>query len=232
MARQEHVLSVFVASPSDVEAERGKLEDVIREFNVAWSREFSVRFDLVRWETHAHPGTGADAQDVINEQIPDDYDLFVGIMWHRYGTPTGRAGSGTVEEFDRAKTRYDNDPKSIQLMIYFKDEPVPPSKLDPEQLAKVNVFRESLGDEGALYWKFDEVEQFEKLIRLHLIRQFQAWKSRTGTTVAMDPQKDEQGPALIEDVVDHDDEGILDLMEIYEDKFTELSEIATNYCGN
>ena len=31
MARQEHVLSVFVASPGDVEAERGKLEDVIRE---------------------------------------------------------------------------------------------------------------------------------------------------------------------------------------------------------
>ena len=75
MVRQEHVLSVFVASPSDVEAERGKLEDVIRELNLTWSRELSIRLDLVRWETHAYPGFGSDAQAVINEQIPDDYDL-------------------------------------------------------------------------------------------------------------------------------------------------------------
>ena len=153
MARQEHVLSVFVASPIDVEAERGKLEDVIRELNVTWSREIGVRLDLVRWETHAYPGIGADAQDVINEQMPDDCDLFVGIMWCRYGTPTARADSGTVEEFERAKARYDNDPNSIRVMVYFKDEPIPPSRLDPEQLAKVNAFRNSLGDEGALYWK-------------------------------------------------------------------------------
>lgn len=157
MARQEHVLSVFVASPDDVEAERGKLEDVIRELNVAWSRELGIRLDLVRWETHAYPGMGADAQDVINDQIPDDYDIFVGIMWCRYGTPTGRAGSGTVEEFDRAKTRHDREPNSVQLMAYFKDEPVPPSQLDPEQLLKVNAFRDSLGDEGALYWKFNGI---------------------------------------------------------------------------
>ena len=150
MARQEHVLSVFVASPGDVEAERGKLEDVIRELNHTWSRELGIRLDLVRWETHAYPSFGIDAQDVINEQIPDDYDLFVGIMWCRYGTPTGRAGSGTVEEFERAKARYDADKNSVQLMVYFKDEPIPPSQLDPAQLAKVNAFRASLGDQGGL----------------------------------------------------------------------------------
>ena len=93
MARQEHVLTVFAASPGDVEAERGKLEDVIRELNVTWSRELGIRLDLVRWETHAYLGFGADGQDVINQEIPDDCDIFVGIMWCRYGTPTGRAGS-------------------------------------------------------------------------------------------------------------------------------------------
>ncbi len=76
MARQEHVLSVFVASPGDVEAKRCKLEDVIRELNVTWSRELDVRLDLVRWETHAYPGMGTDAQDVINAQIPDDYAYY------------------------------------------------------------------------------------------------------------------------------------------------------------
>lgn len=31
-----------------------------------------------------------------------EYALFVGIMWNRIGTPTPRAESGTVEEFERA----------------------------------------------------------------------------------------------------------------------------------
>ncbi|MDY6839692.1 MAG: hypothetical protein SWH78_17170 [Thermodesulfobacteriota bacterium] len=224
MARQEHVLTVFVASPGDVEAERGKLEDVIRELNNTWSRELGVRLDLVKWETHAYPGFGADAQDVINDQIPEDYDFFVGIMWCRYGTPTGRAGSGTVEEFERAKARYDADNNSVQLMVYFKDEPIPPSQLDPAELANVNAFRDSLGDEGGLYWKFTDIGHFEKLIRLHLTRQVQAWKSRP-TSVAATEENDTAQNESENATDEYDDDGILDLMEVFQDKFAELLEI-------
>ncbi len=224
MARQEHVLTVFVASPGDVEAERGKLEDVIRELNITWSRELGVRLDLVRWETHAYPGFGADAQDVINDQIPEDYDFFVGIMWCRYGTPTGRAGSGTVEEFERAKARYDADTNSVQLMVYFKDDPIPPSQLDPAQLANVNAFRDSLGDEGGLYWIFTNIGHFEKLIRLHLTRQVQAWRSRP-TSVAVTEENDTTKNEANDTSDEHDDDGILDLMEVFQDKFAELTEI-------
>ncbi|SJK83820.1 DUF4062 domain-containing protein [Halomonas elongata] len=221
MARQEHVLTVFVASPSDVEAERGRLEDVIRELNITWSRELGIRLDLVRWETHAYPGFGVDAQDLVNEQIPEDYDLFVGIMWCRYGTPTGRAGSGTVEEFERAKSRYDTDKSSVNLMVYFKDEPIPPSHLDPDQLVKVNAFKNSLGAEGGLYWKFAGIDQFEKLIRLHLTRQVQAFKSQSTLAARDEATSNEKEVAAIE----YDDAGILDLMEGFQDKFLELTEI-------
>lgn len=224
MARQEHVLTVFLASPADVEAERGKIEDVIRELNIAWSRELGVRLDLVRWETHAYPGFGTDAQDVINEQIPEDYDFFIGIMWCRYGTPTGRAGSGTAEEFERAKARYEADKKSVQLMFYFKDEAIPPSQLDPAQLAKVNTFRDSLGEEGGLYWKFTDIGHFEKLIRLHLTRQVQAWKLQTTPVATTEETATTQNESEVT-LNKHDDDGILDLMEVFQDKFTELLEI-------
>ncbi len=224
MARQEHVITVFVASPGDVDAERGKLEDVIRELNTTWSRQLSIRLDLARWETHAYPGFGADAQDVINNQIPADYDLFVGIMWCRYGTPTGRTGSGTVEEFERAKARYDADKSSVQLMVYFKDEPIPPSHLDPDQLAKVNEFRKALGDEGGLYWKFTDINQFEKLIRLHLTRQVQALKLRSQSGATIEPD-DSSLDETVPPKDDSDDDGILDLMEVFQDRFAELLEI-------
>ena len=227
MPRQEHVISVFVASPSDVGDERTRLEEVIRELNTAWSRDLALRLELVRWETHSFPGIAEDAQAVINEQIPDDFDLFVGIMWCRYGTPTGRAGSGTVEEFARAKARHDANPESVRLMVYFKDEQIAPSRLDPRELEKVNQFRSSLGDEGVLYWNFTDVDQFEKLIRLHLTRQVQSWKEQFKNMQAVEQSSPtEKTPTTAADVAEDDELGILDLLEIFEIRFDELTSIS------
>ena len=224
MARQEQVLTVFVASPSDVADERARLEDVIRELNTSWSRELGLRLELVRWETHAFPGTAVDAQAVINNQIPDDFDIFIGIMWCRYGTLTGRAGSGTIEEFERAKARHDEDPSAVRLMVYFKDEPLAPSQIDSEQHAKVTAFRASLGEQGTLYWMYAGIDTFEKFLRMHLTRQLQSWKST---------HLQEAQPALISESEPHeeqttnsdDDFGLIDQMEAYEDAFFELTQI-------
>jgi hypothetical protein len=219
---------VFVASPSDVEEERNRLEEVIRDLNTAWARELGIRLELVRWETHAYPSFGEDPQSVINDQIPCDYDLFIGIMWYRFGTSTHRAGSGTVEEFQRAKARYDQDPSSLQLMVYFKDAPapIPPSKLDHSQLAKVTEFRSSLGDEGGLYWSFVSVEEFEKLVRLHLTRHVQNWRSKHSQpksdikpSIKKEESFDSEKSAL------EDEPGLLDLMEQFEDEFATITEI-------
>ena len=93
MAKSQTILQVFVASPGDVDIERKILEDVISEFNLTWSDTNKVRLELLKWETHSHPGFGQDAQDVINQQIGNDYDIFIGIMWGRFGSPTNRSES-------------------------------------------------------------------------------------------------------------------------------------------
>ena len=236
MPRQETTLSVFVASPSDVDEERDRLGDAIDELNTVWARKLGIRLDLVSGETHAYPGFGEDPQAVINEQVPQDFDLFIGLMWHRFGTPTGRAGSGTVEEFQRAKEQYDANPDDLQLMIYFKDEPapVPPSQLDPEQIDRVSKFRSSLGEQGGLYWSFQTADDFEKLVRMHLTRYIQTWQSQAGM-----PQI--EGTITREDSSDQDDEeeiGLFDLVEQFEDEFATLVEVnsrissATTEIGN
>ena len=95
---------IFVASPSDVQSEREQLAKVINELNLtitAIAPEKRVLLELVRWETHVSPSLGRDPQDVVNRQI-GEYDLFVGILWKRMGTPTAVATSGTEEEFNRA----------------------------------------------------------------------------------------------------------------------------------
>jgi hypothetical protein len=95
------------------------------------------------------------------------------------------------------------------------------------QLTKVNQFREALGDEGALYWKFIGIDQFEKLIRLHLTRQVQAWKTKLALPgISVEAESDETISAENKSNNTGDDLGILDLMELYEDRFEELANIS------
>src|SRR6266849_2814383 len=98
-------LLIFLASPGDVPTERRHVKEVADEINRTIAPGKGVVLEVVRWETHTFPGYGKDPQSLVNEQIAAmrSYALFVGIMWNRIGTPTPRAESGTVEEFERAK---------------------------------------------------------------------------------------------------------------------------------
>jgi hypothetical protein len=224
MPRNERVVVVLVASPSDLEAERNRLEDIVRELNLTWSRTLGLRLELVRWETHGYPGLGQDPQDVLNRELTDEPDIFIGLMWGRYGTPTGRAGSGTEEEFKRALERHRQDSQAVRIMFYFKDAPLAPSAIDPDQLGRVQGFRASLGSEGSLYWKFNTLEEFERLLRLHLARQIQQF-------VARDPSRPGVGaPTLAEGTVlvgeDQQEElGLLDFLDLVDEHFGVLNEI-------
>lgn len=176
MSKTEQVLSIFLASPGDVGAERNNVNTFVSEWNDLWSDEIGVHLRLVRWETNAYPAGGADGQDVINAQIGEEYDVFLGIMWKRFGTPTGRAASGTVEEFERALAR-NRASGSPELMFYFKKAELDPD-VDAEQLLAVREFRSKLANDGLLYWEFLSHEQFGQLVRVHLTRHVQNWAKR------------------------------------------------------
>jgi hypothetical protein len=183
MATLETVLRVFVASPSDVADARKRLERIVDELNYTWSREIRLRLELLRWETHAYPGIGDDAQDVINRQL-DEFDIFLGIMWKRFGQPTGRAGSGTEEEYDRARQRFDANPNALRMMFYFKDAPPPSlSDVDPVQIEAVRRFREKIERSGMLHWTYRGLQDFERLVRRHLGRQIQEWGKTWGSGI-------------------------------------------------
>jgi len=236
MAKTQTILQVFVASPGDVVDERKILEDVISEFNVTWSDTQKVRLDLLKWETHSRPGFGEDAQDVINQQIGDEYDIFMGIMWGRFGSPTNRAESGTEEEFERAYARLAASPGSVQIMFYFKDAGIPPSKLDPEQLAKVQAFKRRISSEhGGLYHEFETAEEFQTKARIHLSKLVQDWfatpaaTAATKTTTTPPPTLDPVDPlANLKSLSDdEEEEGLIELAERASDAMASVVGVVT-----
>jgi hypothetical protein len=164
-------IKLFLASPDDVKDERDALSGLVREVNdvlAFLAPERELRLELLRYETHTFPDYG-QAQDVINRQIPADYDIFLGIMWKRCGTPTATSQSGTIEEFHRALARREQT-GSPTIMFYFCDEPFPPPRGDDfEQYAKVMRFREELQSKGYTL-SYPARGQFREYVRSGVLR--------------------------------------------------------------
>ena len=172
IARNKRVFRIFLASPSDVEAERDAAARVVDGLN---TENQDVVLELIQWKTHSYPDFGKDPQAVLNEQIGEEYDIFVGILWTRFGTPTPRAQSGTEEEFNRAYARHQADPDSVRLMLYFKEEAIEPNKIDPDQFEQVRGFQRQVPALGGLYGSFGSTAEFERVLRRDLIRQIRRW---------------------------------------------------------
>lgn len=177
MPRTVVAYKVFLASPGDVKKERTIVKKVIDTYNQIHSCD-NIKLELLCWEDSTHPSFGDYTQDVVNSQIGDDYDVFIGILWARFGTPTPKYESGTEEEFYRAYERYKNGDR-MKLMVYRKDESIPPSSIDVEQLQKINRFTSEVGKLGGYYFTFTEEMQFQDMLLKHLDRSIRELEKRT-----------------------------------------------------
>ncbi len=165
MTEQFRKLRVFVASPRDVVEERRRLSPVIDELNRSVAKDKGLVLELIRWETHATPDMGR-SQEIISRQI-SRYDIFIGIMWKRFGTHTGLTESGTQEEFNLAY-RYWKKTGRPRIMFYFNQAPYTLRSIEEvEQVQKVLDFRKQLEQHG-LIWEYNGADDLERTVREHL----------------------------------------------------------------
>ena len=97
-------LRIFAASPSDVANERAKLETVVESLK-PMADYLGLTLEVVDWRAVV-PDAGRPQQVIFDQLKPTSWDIFIGILWHRFGTPSGgkdKTGkdylSGTEEEF-------------------------------------------------------------------------------------------------------------------------------------
>ena len=201
------------------------MKQVIEQVNRMRGRAASARLHLITWEEDTRPGVGEDAQDVVNKQIGDDYDLFVGIMWTRFGTPTGRAGSGTEEEFSRAYDRFAATPDALRILFYFKTSAPPLLRdIDAAQLKAVQSFQASLREKGVKYGEFNNVEDFKTVLAIHLSDELREWEQQKWGKDVTRPVAPVTEKISVEGDDEAEDEGFLDLIEVSEDRMAKGQE--------
>lgn len=207
---------VFIASPSDLDDERQAIDDVISELNLTYGQLNNLVIELIKWETHSAPGTNrSGTQELISKDIGDSYDLFIGLMWLKFGTSTKNSGSGTEKEFSLAYQRFQKSPETLQILFYFKS--TPPLKVQdivPSELEKINNFKEKIGKEDVLYWHFNSTEELQGFLRIHI-------PMRLSELVDKSKVEEKRSVIVINESIDNSDEelGLIDLVDISETKF-------------
>lgn len=164
---EKKIIRCFIASPGDTAEERNVCERVFNDINTGIGTAYGFILQSLRWENDVHPGLGNGGQDVINSQIRDKYDLFIGIMYTKFGTQTEHAESGTEEEFNIAYERALKQ-KNLEIMFYFNDAALNPSKLNLEQYQKVTNFRTNVVQQKCMYSMYNGIQDFEQKLRNHL----------------------------------------------------------------
>ena len=160
------VLRVFLASPGDLAEERRAARRVVEELNSVFCREFDWHVELYGWEDTL-PGSGRP-QGLINKEVAE-CNLFVGVLWRRWGHPTGKYSSGFEEEFELARDRWSGSAEP-EIWLCFK-EVEPEQRKDPgEQLARVLAFRQKQVDaREVLFKEFKAAEDWETGFRTWLL---------------------------------------------------------------
>lgn len=154
---------VFLASPGDVNDERQIVRQFFERYNRHTAQLWGVRFEVVDWENYSSIGVGRP-QELITAQTLERFKgslaLVIGIMAQRFGSPTGKAESGTEEEF-RWALEQNQQQGFPEIKWFFKHMERFEAPTDPDAIAhaleqwkKVRAFQRELRNLPMYYGEY------------------------------------------------------------------------------
>ncbi len=226
MSYQAVVIEIFLSSPADVNPEREFVVQYANEWNRLRSRSTGCFLSVLTWENLVAPALSGRAQDAVIDQVGNDYDVYLGMMWTKFGTPTGIADSGTEEEFNAALERSQSG-QVLRIATMFKKGEIDPTTIDAVQLVKVQEFKKRVADLGAFYREFSDDNSLRSILNL-LFEQIAKDKDKYASFFLSDTGRGEAvnlpAISLIEDQDDEDEEGLIELGESFTRLVEEFSE--------
>lgn len=144
------IYPLLVSAPADVSGDVATVLDAAQRWNVIYGKTFGSNVMPLYWKRHAAAEYGVRPQEALNEQLLDPADVVIALFWHRLGSDTGEAESGTVEEIEKAHARGSH----VAVLRCTRD--IPSAALDPEQLQRLNDYLARIQDEALILEYSDE----------------------------------------------------------------------------
>jgi len=174
MSKNIKRITIFISCPDDVKEEKKIVKNVCDNFSIAYSK-LNVEIKALEWKKDFnHLITGERPQIQINSEIESsDYDIYIGILWSRFGDKQiENALTPTEEEFNNALAKKKRN-NNVKIKFYFKlDRFQVSSQYEKEQKLEIEKFKNRIKTLG-LYneFKSDELKDILYTDILHMINE-------------------------------------------------------------
>ena len=166
-------LRIFLASPGDLEAERGVVRACVDERNARRRDESNVVFEVVGWERVR--GTARRPQEAVNELIGESHflvALFKKSWGSEPGSPWGYT-SGTEEELFEGLLELGRPEQPMRdVWVAFLD--------DPDPANEITLLRDQMSRHSSLMYE-SVVDALE--LKERLTKRLDGWEASAGTKV-------------------------------------------------
>ena len=170
---------LLISAPGDIrEDDIAAVFETVGRWNVIYGQQVGQVVVPTNWKQHSTATFGVRPQEALNEQLVDEVDIVIALFWHRLGSSTGVAESGTVEEIERAH----NSGAEVGVLRCRRD--IPADDLETNQFDSLNAFFERIRGHALIVEYADEVT-LSRHVDAILTRAASASRARLETEVAV-----------------------------------------------
>ena len=158
MSYSSTAYQLLISAPGDLPEEdiRAVFEAVAR-WNVLYGRSQSATVVPTHWSQHSAAEHGTRPQASLNKQLVEDADILIALFWHRLGSPTGEAESGTVEEIEEASGH------GAYVGVLRCIRAISPADLDGAQASRLSAFLDEARSSSLIFDYEDSVALRERV---------------------------------------------------------------------
>lgn len=175
-------IRVFVSCPGDVSDEKNIIKEICKSINLQLSiKNRGIIFEVLDFKDIVAPW-GNRSQEDINIRF-SRYDIYIGLLWMRYGTPSGANdpitekpyGSGTEEEFRLAVEKF-KEGRKIGIYFFFKEPEKVTKLLETKELLKIQEFKAEIQESGWVHTFPDAADKTHFNNQIHHILNDWIWE--------------------------------------------------------
>lgn len=157
-------IKVFISCPSDVIKEKDIVVNVCKSLSTIL-KKWKISVSPLYWRRDATPiMTGGKPQEIIDKFLCEsNYDIYIGILWKRFGERLESGLTPTESEFENAFERYKSEKRPLISVFFKRNKFYPNNQYETEQFQSVQKFAEKLRRIG-LYAEFTNNKDFQQML--------------------------------------------------------------------
>lgn len=159
---------LLISCPSDCEEFKDTVVHLLSITNQFCETFLDARIEHIYFKENVPSGAASEAQKVINSNVRDQFDIYVGLFWSRLGTPTSTHRSGAVEELDIA---YEMNQLSgrVGIHVYFCEADISKELFRNSNAQEIEWLRSHVRDKGILYKSFVTAAQLQSHLSVDVV---------------------------------------------------------------